>query len=254
MRHFMEQFGPALQWPWSKLTDVPELTDELLDRLVEQSDEQAAGESIRELEALRDDCLVAVIQALRAAVAAPASAPARRSSTTNACWRTAPNAPPIDACAGQAGSSTTTGIDAVGLRLVLGELRGEFLLRGPQPLTLLALGDAGGDRDRSGCRPRPWCPGWRPGCGTSRGWSGAPALEAKMTYLSPSRRYTSGFTRSVPDFAPLWCRSNRVAPSNIPPTTPSLVRNSSITLRFQSSRSLTDRSPSTSGDLRMFGG
>ena len=22
MRHFMEQFGPALQWPWSKLTDV----------------------------------------------------------------------------------------------------------------------------------------------------------------------------------------------------------------------------------------
>ncbi|HWM21052.1 MAG TPA: L-carnitine dehydrogenase [Ilumatobacteraceae bacterium] len=66
MRHFMEQFGPALQWPWSKLTDVPELTDDLLDRLVDQSDEQAAGQSIRELEALRDDCLVAVMQALRA--------------------------------------------------------------------------------------------------------------------------------------------------------------------------------------------
>ena len=27
MRHFMEQFGPALQWPWTKLMDVPELTD-----------------------------------------------------------------------------------------------------------------------------------------------------------------------------------------------------------------------------------
>ena len=66
MRHFMEQFGPALQWPWSKLTDVPELTDDLLDRLVDQSDEQAVGQSIRELEALRDDCLVAVMQALRA--------------------------------------------------------------------------------------------------------------------------------------------------------------------------------------------
>jgi carnitine 3-dehydrogenase len=65
MRHFMEQFGPALRWPWSKLTDVPELTDELLDRLVDQSDEQAGGQSTRELEALRDDCLVAVIQALR---------------------------------------------------------------------------------------------------------------------------------------------------------------------------------------------
>ncbi len=62
MRHFMEQFGPALQWPWTKLMDVPELTGELLDRLVDESDEQAGGRSIRELEALRDDCLVAVIQ------------------------------------------------------------------------------------------------------------------------------------------------------------------------------------------------
>jgi carnitine 3-dehydrogenase len=66
MRHFMEQFGPALKWPWSRLTDVPELTDRLLDRIVEQSDAQAAGRSARELERLRDDCLVAVIQGLRA--------------------------------------------------------------------------------------------------------------------------------------------------------------------------------------------
>jgi carnitine 3-dehydrogenase len=65
MRHFMAQFGPALQWPWTKLTDVPELTDELLDRLVAQSDEQAGGRSVRELEALRDDCLVAVMRGLR---------------------------------------------------------------------------------------------------------------------------------------------------------------------------------------------
>ncbi len=66
MRHFMAQFGPALQWPWSRLTDVPELTDELLDRLEQQSDAQAAGQSIRELERRRDDCLVAVLQGLRA--------------------------------------------------------------------------------------------------------------------------------------------------------------------------------------------
>ena len=65
MRHFMAQFGPALQWPWSRLTDVPELTDELLDRIVSQSDVQAGGRSLRELERLRDDCLVSVIQALR---------------------------------------------------------------------------------------------------------------------------------------------------------------------------------------------
>jgi carnitine 3-dehydrogenase len=65
MRHFMEQFGPALKWPWTKLMDVPELDGDLLDKLVEQSDEQAAGRSVAELERLRDDCLVSVLQALR---------------------------------------------------------------------------------------------------------------------------------------------------------------------------------------------
>ena len=65
MRHFMEQFGPALQWPWTKLMDVPELTDELLDRIAEQSDEQVGGADVRDLERLRDRCLVAVMQALR---------------------------------------------------------------------------------------------------------------------------------------------------------------------------------------------
>ncbi len=65
MRHFMAQFGPALQWPWSRLTDVPELTDELLDRIEAQSDAQAGGASVRELEQLRDDCVVAVLQGLR---------------------------------------------------------------------------------------------------------------------------------------------------------------------------------------------
>jgi len=65
MRHFMAQFGPSLKWPWTKLTDVPELDDVLLDTIVAQSDAQADGAGIRELEALRDDCLVAVIQGLR---------------------------------------------------------------------------------------------------------------------------------------------------------------------------------------------
>ena len=66
MRHFMEQFGPALQLPWTKLTDVPELSDNLLDKLVAQSDAQAGGRSIRELQRLRDDCLVSIMQGLRA--------------------------------------------------------------------------------------------------------------------------------------------------------------------------------------------
>jgi len=65
IRHFMAQFGPALRLPWSKLMDVPEMTDGLLDKIVAQSDAQAGGRSIRQLEELRDDCLVAVMQGLR---------------------------------------------------------------------------------------------------------------------------------------------------------------------------------------------
>jgi carnitine 3-dehydrogenase len=65
MRHFMAQFGPSLKWPWSKLMDVPELDDELLQKIVDQSDDQAGDQSIRELEVLRDDCLIAVMQGLR---------------------------------------------------------------------------------------------------------------------------------------------------------------------------------------------
>jgi len=65
MRHFMAQFGPSLKWPWTKLMDVPELDDVLLEKIVSQSDDQAGTATIRELEALRDDCLVSVFQALR---------------------------------------------------------------------------------------------------------------------------------------------------------------------------------------------
>ena len=65
MRHFIEQFGPTLSLPWTRLMDVPELDEELVDKLVAQSDAQAAGRSIRELERMRDDCLVAIIQGLR---------------------------------------------------------------------------------------------------------------------------------------------------------------------------------------------
>jgi carnitine 3-dehydrogenase len=67
MRHFMAQFGPALQLPWTHLTDVPELSDELLDKLVAQSDAQASGLSIAELTRVRDDCLIAVLKGLKGA-------------------------------------------------------------------------------------------------------------------------------------------------------------------------------------------
>jgi carnitine 3-dehydrogenase len=66
MRHFLRQFGPALEWPWTHLTDVPELTDELVEKIAAQSDEQVDGLPARELEQLRDRVLVRLLQALRA--------------------------------------------------------------------------------------------------------------------------------------------------------------------------------------------
>jgi carnitine 3-dehydrogenase len=66
MRHFLRQFGPALEWPWTHLTDVPELTDELVETIASQSDTQAEGRSARELERERDRVLVGLLQALRA--------------------------------------------------------------------------------------------------------------------------------------------------------------------------------------------
>nr|WP_312795724.1 carnitine 3-dehydrogenase [Tianweitania sp.] len=64
MRHFMEQFGPCLSWPWTKLTDVPEFNDELVDLIAGQSDEQSGHYTIRELEKIRDDNLVAIMGTL----------------------------------------------------------------------------------------------------------------------------------------------------------------------------------------------
>lgn len=64
MRHFMAQFGPCLSWPWTKLMDVPEYNDELVDLIATQSDEQSGKWSIRELETIRDDNLVAIMEAL----------------------------------------------------------------------------------------------------------------------------------------------------------------------------------------------
>ncbi|MCY1209947.1 L-carnitine dehydrogenase [compost metagenome] len=64
MRHFMAQFGPALQLPWTYLP-APELTDTLIDRVVEGTSEQQGARSIAELERYRDDCLLAVLGAIK---------------------------------------------------------------------------------------------------------------------------------------------------------------------------------------------
>lgn len=64
MRHFLAQFGPCLKWPWTKLMDVPDFDDALVDLIAGQSDEQSGHMSIRELERARDDNLVAIMNAL----------------------------------------------------------------------------------------------------------------------------------------------------------------------------------------------
>ncbi len=65
MAHFMEQFGPCLDLPWTRLTDVPEMTPALAARIAEQSDAQSGMHSIRALEERRDTNLVAVMRALK---------------------------------------------------------------------------------------------------------------------------------------------------------------------------------------------
>lgn len=66
MRHFLAQFGPALDWPWTKLTDTPEWTDELVETIASQSDQQSGDRTIAELIDERDRNLVAILSALEA--------------------------------------------------------------------------------------------------------------------------------------------------------------------------------------------
>lgn len=67
IRRYLEQWGPMLKWPWTKLTDVPDLTDDFLDTLAEQSDAQVRTDNLTgsDIVAKRDEALVAVLQGLR---------------------------------------------------------------------------------------------------------------------------------------------------------------------------------------------
>lgn len=65
IRHFLSQFGPALAWPWTKLTDVVDLDGALIEKIAVQSDAQNEGLSIRQLERIRDENLVGILQALK---------------------------------------------------------------------------------------------------------------------------------------------------------------------------------------------
>jgi carnitine 3-dehydrogenase len=64
MRHMLNQFGPALELPWTSLV-APELTDELVEAMAAGCEDQAGGRSISELEELRDDYVLSVMRSLR---------------------------------------------------------------------------------------------------------------------------------------------------------------------------------------------
>ncbi|WP_110668828.1 3-hydroxyacyl-CoA dehydrogenase NAD-binding domain-containing protein [Salinicola halophilus] len=61
MRHMLHQFGPALKLPWTKL-EAPELTDELIDRVADGCEHQAAGRSVSALETRRDAFLTELLE------------------------------------------------------------------------------------------------------------------------------------------------------------------------------------------------
>jgi carnitine 3-dehydrogenase len=63
MRRMLEQFGPALELPWTKL-EAPDLSESLIERLVAGTEAQADGRSIRELERYRDESLIAIMKAI----------------------------------------------------------------------------------------------------------------------------------------------------------------------------------------------
>ena len=62
----LDQFGPALQLPWTRLV-APELTQELRDRMVDGCNEMAAGRHFEDMAAERDRAIVGVLKAVRAA-------------------------------------------------------------------------------------------------------------------------------------------------------------------------------------------
>ena len=60
----LDQFGPALKLPWTRL-EAPELTQELRDRMVNACNENAGHQLFEDMAAKRDAQIVAVLRAIR---------------------------------------------------------------------------------------------------------------------------------------------------------------------------------------------
>ena len=61
MKHMLEQFGPALKLPWTKLK-APKLSNKLINRLVLGTKKQSKGRSVSKISNIRDEYLVKLQQ------------------------------------------------------------------------------------------------------------------------------------------------------------------------------------------------
>ncbi|WP_420405560.1 3-hydroxyacyl-CoA dehydrogenase NAD-binding domain-containing protein [Nisaea sp.] len=66
MGHFYDHIGPAMEAWWETMQETPALDAELRAALIEGVDEEAAGRSIDQLEAERDEKLIALLKMLQA--------------------------------------------------------------------------------------------------------------------------------------------------------------------------------------------
>ena len=57
MKHMLEQFGPALKLPWTKLK-APKLSNKLSNRVIAGTKKQARGKSVAEISKIRDEFLL----------------------------------------------------------------------------------------------------------------------------------------------------------------------------------------------------
>ena len=60
MRHMLEQFGPALKLPWTKL-EAPELTETLKEKVIDGCETHAGGSAVADLAHRRDQFLTEVL-------------------------------------------------------------------------------------------------------------------------------------------------------------------------------------------------
>jgi len=61
MKHMLNQFGPSLKLPWTKLK-APNLTKKLSNRIIKGTKDQSKGKSIKELTTIRDNFLIDLLK------------------------------------------------------------------------------------------------------------------------------------------------------------------------------------------------